>query len=197
MRPRLTQDRARAIVREYPDADLSAFDVDGNPDVNALAAEEAAESIGKLHARAAAREYLAGNRPGDPATEEVPTQRADSASRRAEGSGGAQTPRERALVAINDGCLLGYDPPSAEEVVAALEAAGLRVVDAQEHERDARLLRESIDALAAGPTISTAPARSRAAPGTRCSRCGHAHAGDELVGICVGCPCPVVGGEGP
>lgn len=38
--------------------------------------------------------------------------------------------RERALVAINDGCLLGYDPPSAEEVVAALEAAGLRVVDA-------------------------------------------------------------------
>lgn len=41
----------------------------------------------------------------------------------------------------------------AESVVDALESAGLVLVDAVEHERDRRLLREAIDALAAGPTI--------------------------------------------
>lgn len=45
-RPKLTAERARAILREYPDADLSAFDVDGDPD--AIAAEEAAKSIATI-----------------------------------------------------------------------------------------------------------------------------------------------------
>lgn len=49
---------------------------------------------------------------------------------RAEGPGGATTARERALLAVNNQCLLGYEPPSAEEVLDAIEAAGLRVVDA-------------------------------------------------------------------
>lgn len=50
---------------------------------------------------------------------------------RAEGPGGAKTARERALLAVNNQCLLGYEPPSAEEVLDAIEAAGLRVVDAK------------------------------------------------------------------
>ncbi|MCC6649036.1 MAG: hypothetical protein IT374_26145 [Polyangiaceae bacterium] len=118
-----------------------------------------------------------------PAKEVPPAATAQpSAPRRAEVSGGAQTPRERALLAIHNGCLLGYEPPSAEEVLDALEAAGLRVVDAQEHERDARLLRESIDALAAGPTISTAPSapcpecRASGAHKLDCSRSGRVRA---------------------
>lgn len=45
-RPKLSAERAREVLREYPDADLSAFDVDGDPD--AIAAEEAAESIATI-----------------------------------------------------------------------------------------------------------------------------------------------------
>ncbi len=42
----LTEEEARAVLREYPDADLRAFEVDG--DVEKMAAEEAAKSIDKL-----------------------------------------------------------------------------------------------------------------------------------------------------
>ena len=43
----------------------------------------------------------------------------------------AKTARERALLAVNNQCLLGYEPPSAEEVLDAIEAAGLVVVDVE------------------------------------------------------------------
>lgn len=49
-RPRMLAAHARAVLREYPDADLSAFDVDG--DVEAMAAEETARSIAALEAKA-------------------------------------------------------------------------------------------------------------------------------------------------
>lgn len=31
---------------------------------------------------------------------------------------------------------------------------------------------------------------------SRCEKCGHQHAGPDLGGICVGCPCPVVATDG-
>jgi len=44
----LSEERARAVLREYPDADLSAFDVDGDPDK--LAAEEVAGALATIDA---------------------------------------------------------------------------------------------------------------------------------------------------
>ncbi len=52
--PRLSDEQARAVLREYPDADLSAFDVDG--DVEAMACEEAVRGIGALLNRALTEE---------------------------------------------------------------------------------------------------------------------------------------------
>lgn len=49
-RPRMLAAHARAVLREYPDADLSAFDIDG--DVETMAAEETAKSIAALEAKA-------------------------------------------------------------------------------------------------------------------------------------------------
>lgn len=46
---RLSEERARAILREYPDADLSAFDVDGDPDE--LAADEAGKTLAAIAAK--------------------------------------------------------------------------------------------------------------------------------------------------
>lgn len=63
----------------------------------------------------------------------------------------ATTARERALLAVNNQCLLGYEPPSAEEVLDAIEAAGLRVVDAKEHEAEREeiaILRARLRAIA-------------------------------------------------
>jgi hypothetical protein len=31
---------------------------------------------------------------------------------------------------------------------------------------------------------------------SKCEKCGHQHAGPDLAGICVGCPCPVVATDG-
>lgn len=42
----LSAEQARAILREYPDADLSAFDVEGDPDQ--MAAEEAEKSLASI-----------------------------------------------------------------------------------------------------------------------------------------------------
>lgn len=68
-----------------------------------------------------------------------------------EGPGSATTARERALLAVNNQCLLGYEPPSAEEVLDAIEAEGLRVVDAKEHEAEREeiaILRARLRAIA-------------------------------------------------
>ena len=48
--PILTEEKARAVLREYPDADLSSFHVEGN--VEAMAVEEADKSIAELTHRA-------------------------------------------------------------------------------------------------------------------------------------------------
>lgn len=96
------------------------------------------------------------------------------------------TPRERAIAMIAEAWTRsrrddGYSVPAATAtrlattLVASLYLSGLVVVDASEHDRDQRLLRESIDAC------------RRVAP--RCARCGHTHAGPNLGWICVGCPC--------
>lgn len=94
-------------------------------------------------------------------TQEVPHAVApESAPLRAEGPGGAKTARERAIGVLTSewGTRGPARAPTAQgraaNTLAALEAAGLRVVDAAEHERDRRLLREAVDALAAGPGIA-------------------------------------------
>lgn len=46
-RPKLTREEAGELLADYPDADLSAFDVEGG-DVESLAAEVAARRIEKL-----------------------------------------------------------------------------------------------------------------------------------------------------
>lgn len=46
VKKKLSQEEARNILREYPDADLSAFEVDG--DADKIAMEEAVRSIGAL-----------------------------------------------------------------------------------------------------------------------------------------------------
>jgi hypothetical protein len=48
--PRLSESDARGVLRDFPDADLSAFDVEG--DVEAMAADEAKKSIAALEQRA-------------------------------------------------------------------------------------------------------------------------------------------------
>ena len=78
-------------------------------------------------------------------TEEVPNAVApESASARAEGSGGA-TPRERAIEALHRDVLSmdqhGCERNCAEVAVDAIEGAGLRIVDAAEHERSEPLTR--------------------------------------------------------
>lgn len=95
------------------------------------------------------------------ASQEVPHAVApESAPLRAEGPGGAKTARERAIGVLTSewGTRGPARAPTAQgraaNTLAALEAAGLRVVDAAEHERDRRLLREAVDALAAGPGIA-------------------------------------------
>lgn len=50
-RPKLTREEAGAVLADYPDADLSAFDVEGG-DVEELAAEVAARRIEKIEAKA-------------------------------------------------------------------------------------------------------------------------------------------------
>lgn len=45
-RPKMSAEQARAVLAEYPDADLSAFDVEG--DVDALAVEAVAGVAAKL-----------------------------------------------------------------------------------------------------------------------------------------------------
>ena len=50
-RPKMTLARAEAVLAEYPDADLTAFDIEGNPDVDALAAEVAGRTINRIRAR--------------------------------------------------------------------------------------------------------------------------------------------------
>lgn len=64
MRPKMSALRAREILYEYPDADLSAFDVDG--DVEAMAREEGSKAIAKALARAA-----------EPSTDRCPECRAE------------------------------------------------------------------------------------------------------------------------
>lgn len=59
--------------------------------------------------------------------------------------------RKRALEALHPEHALTLG--CAHRMIDALKAAGLRIVDAAEHDRDQRLLRESIDALAAGPKV--------------------------------------------
>lgn len=83
----------------------------------------------------------------DDEAEEAPDAVApESASARAEGSGGA-TIRERAIDAIETQCL-GYDPPSGADVLGAIEAAGLRIVDAKEHDNTIATLRLGVRGLA-------------------------------------------------
>lgn len=47
----LSRAEAEAVLAEYPDADLSAFDIEGAPDVDALAVEVAGKSIARVRAR--------------------------------------------------------------------------------------------------------------------------------------------------
>lgn len=47
----LSQDEARAVLAEYPDADLSAFDIEGGVDADALAFEEAGKTFEKICAK--------------------------------------------------------------------------------------------------------------------------------------------------
>lgn len=56
-KPKLTEQSARDLLSEYPDADLSAFDTEGL-DIEALARAETHKSIAKLEARADAMKTL-------------------------------------------------------------------------------------------------------------------------------------------
>lgn len=49
-RPRLSAEEAANVLGEYPDADLSAFDVDGDDGIEQLAVTSAAKSIRKIAA---------------------------------------------------------------------------------------------------------------------------------------------------
>jgi len=44
-RPKLTRKEAIVVLGDYPDADLRGFDIEGAPDVDALAAEAVAERM--------------------------------------------------------------------------------------------------------------------------------------------------------
>ena len=50
-RKTLTEAEARSILAEYPDANLSAFDIEGGADADVLAGEEAGKTFAKIGAK--------------------------------------------------------------------------------------------------------------------------------------------------
>lgn len=48
---KMTEEQARTVLRDYPDADLSAFEIESEETTDALAAEELQKTLARLDAK--------------------------------------------------------------------------------------------------------------------------------------------------